>query len=161
MRMRFSPARHRRENGAALVVALIAILLLTALGLALTIQSMSELDIAGNETFANKAFYAADSGIQWGAAQIKANASFVGPTGGGVLTVPVNSPNMNAISVTVPRPALITFANCVGCGQGWYEMFYELTSQAALTNPNNNQDFARKVVIADVSVQPLQGNIGP
>jgi Tfp pilus assembly protein PilX len=54
----------RNERGAALIVSLMAMLLLSALGLALVMTTMTETKIAGNYTASQEAMYAADAGIE-------------------------------------------------------------------------------------------------
>ena len=53
----------KNERGAALVVSLMAMLLLSALGLALVMTTMTETKIAGNYTASQEAMYAADAAI--------------------------------------------------------------------------------------------------
>lgn len=53
-----------RERGAALVVALMATLLLSALGLALVMTTTTETKITGNYTYSQEAMYAADAAIE-------------------------------------------------------------------------------------------------
>ena len=52
------------ERGAALVVALMATMLLSALGLALILTTTTETKITGNYTYAQEALYAADAAIE-------------------------------------------------------------------------------------------------
>ncbi len=52
------------ERGAALIVALMALMLLTALGLALVLTTSTETMIAGNYSTAQEALYSADAGIE-------------------------------------------------------------------------------------------------
>ena len=52
------------ERGAALVVALMATMLLSALGLALVMTTTTETKITGNYTYAQEAMYAADAAIE-------------------------------------------------------------------------------------------------
>lgn len=54
----------RDDRGAALVTALMAMLLLSALGLALVLTTNTESQIAGNFRGAEEALYAADAGIE-------------------------------------------------------------------------------------------------
>jgi hypothetical protein len=54
----------KNERGAALVVSLMAMLLLSALGLALVMTTMTETKIAGNFTVGQEAMYAADAAIE-------------------------------------------------------------------------------------------------
>jgi len=53
-----------RERGAALVVALMATMLLSALGLALILTTTTETKITGNYTYMQEALYAADGAIE-------------------------------------------------------------------------------------------------
>src|SRR6187402_2072513 len=52
------------ERGAALVVALMATMLLSALGLALILTTTTETKITGNYTYSQEALYAADAAIE-------------------------------------------------------------------------------------------------
>ena len=54
----------RNERGAALIVSLMAMLLLSALGLALVMTTMTETKIAGNYTASQEAMYVADAAIE-------------------------------------------------------------------------------------------------
>src|SRR5688572_22944355 len=61
-----SPALHpiRNERGISLIVALMSMMLLTALGLGLVMTTMSETMIAGNYRDSAEALYAADAGVE-------------------------------------------------------------------------------------------------
>src|SRR5215510_7228189 len=52
------------EQGIALVIALLCMLLLTALGMALTMTTITEKRIAGNYRFGVETVYAADAGVE-------------------------------------------------------------------------------------------------
>jgi hypothetical protein len=54
----------RNERGIALIVALMSMMLLTALGLGLVMTTMSETMIAGNYRDSAEALYAADAGVE-------------------------------------------------------------------------------------------------
>jgi len=54
----------RNQNGVALLVALMMLLVLTFIGLSAVSMSYYETKIAGNERVYNNAFYAADGGIE-------------------------------------------------------------------------------------------------
>jgi hypothetical protein len=56
--------RHAGDRGAALITALMAMLLLTALGLALVLSTTTEMMIAGNYRNGQEALYAAEAGIE-------------------------------------------------------------------------------------------------
>jgi len=53
-----------KESGAALVLALVMIVILTLIGLASTYTSTFEMKLSGNKRGSTDAFYAADSGVQ-------------------------------------------------------------------------------------------------
>jgi Tfp pilus assembly protein PilX len=61
---RFLRVRAGREDGVALIVALLAIVLMTALGMALMLNSQTETMISANYRDATEAEYAADAGIE-------------------------------------------------------------------------------------------------
>jgi hypothetical protein len=52
-----------RESGSAYVVTLLALVVLTILGLSLTLITQSELQLGTNERIVQRVFYAADAGI--------------------------------------------------------------------------------------------------
>ncbi len=54
----------RNESGAALVVALIMIIVLTLIGLAASFTSIFEISLSGNKRGSTDAFFAADTGVQ-------------------------------------------------------------------------------------------------
>jgi type IV pilus assembly protein PilX len=54
----------KNQSGAALVIALIMLIVLTLIGLASTFTSTFEMKLSGNKRGSTNAFYAADSGIQ-------------------------------------------------------------------------------------------------
>src|SRR4051812_41072961 len=54
----------RREDGVALMVAMMAMLLMSALGTALVLTTSSETAIASNFRHASEAFYAADAALE-------------------------------------------------------------------------------------------------
>jgi len=68
----FPPAgdRRRGERGAALVVAILVLAILTVIGIALMLITSTESRIAANEWSVNRAFYASDSGIRWATVQL-------------------------------------------------------------------------------------------
>ncbi len=53
----------RHQGGSAYLIALLALVVLTILGLALALVTQSEMQVGANERMINRVFYAADSGI--------------------------------------------------------------------------------------------------
>src|SRR6478672_10278166 len=80
----------RRERGAALVIAILVLAILTVIGIALMLVTSTESRIAANEWSVNRAFYASDSGIRWGTVEMNdpqgflTRAEFVGHPFGSV-----------------------------------------------------------------------------
>ncbi len=77
----------RGERGAALVIAILVLAILTVIGIALMLVTSTESRIAANEWSINRAFYASDSGIRWTTVQLVdplnflSRAEFGGPPG--------------------------------------------------------------------------------
>jgi len=63
---RFKIVGLQSQQGAALVIAVMILLILTVLGIYAVTTSVLETKIAGNERFLKDAFYAADGGIDYG-----------------------------------------------------------------------------------------------
>lgn len=58
------------ERGAALVIAILVLAILTVIGIALMLITSTETRIAANEWSVNRGFYASDAGVRWGAIQM-------------------------------------------------------------------------------------------
>src|SRR5258708_1509043 len=67
----------RGERGAALVIAILVLAILTVIGIALMLITSTESRIAANEWSLNRAFYASDSGIRWGSVQLTNPGTFL------------------------------------------------------------------------------------
>lgn len=72
--MRF---RNSREEGAALVVAILVLAILTVIGIALMLITSTESKIAANEWSVNRAFYSADAGLRWADVQMNDPTPFM------------------------------------------------------------------------------------
>jgi len=68
--MRRTPQSRKSERGAALVVAILVLAILTVIGIALMLITSTESRIAANEWSVNRAFYASDAGIRWATVQM-------------------------------------------------------------------------------------------
>jgi hypothetical protein len=62
--------QNRRERGAALVVAILVLAILTVIGIALMLITSTEARIAANEWSINRAFYSSDAGIRWAGVEL-------------------------------------------------------------------------------------------
>ena len=76
---RTSRARAARggERGAALVLAILVLSILTVIGIALMLVTSTESRIAANEWSVNRAFYASDAGIRWGTVEMSNPQDFL------------------------------------------------------------------------------------
>src|SRR5262249_39687301 len=112
--MREQSAR-RGEQGSSYVIALLALFVLTILGLALVVVTQNEVQIGANERTINRVFDAADSGLEVGAAQTLTSRDYAPMT----LTLPESHPGgpNNNIAEVVHVTALtpIAIARCNWC----------------------------------------------
>jgi PilX N-terminal len=67
----------RNERGAALVLAILVLSILTVIGIALMLITSTESRIAANEWSINRGFYAADAGVRWGTVQLNNPQAFM------------------------------------------------------------------------------------
>ena len=150
------------QRGSAMVLAMMGVCLITMLAIALATSTTMELKIAGSETIVNKAFYAADSGIEWGAARLRASPSFAEASGGGVFAVPAGVPNVSDVAVTLARPVFVAQAPVAGSQFGqWWEISYELASTAVIAKSSDKTEISRKTIVATVGVSPLPTTLEP
>lgn len=102
------PLRILRERGSAYVVSLLVLIVLTLLGLSLSLISSTEMQVGSNERTIQRVFYGADSGVGIGVAralvagdhnemQVTLNRVAYPGEGGGSPFAPPTTP-------TVPRP---------------------------------------------------------
>jgi PilX N-terminal len=68
---------NRRERGAALVVAILVLAILTVIGIALMLITSTEARIAANEWSVNRAFYSSDAGIRWAGVELNDPRAFL------------------------------------------------------------------------------------
>jgi len=166
----------RRERGAALVIAILVLAILTVIGIALMLVTSTESRIAANEWSLNRAFYASDSGIRWGSVQLSNFQDFLrrpefnDPFGTVFFQLPSHrSTALNLfgadltggdIAVRVQRPGLIGRRHAPGSNmnegeKAQYIYAYEVRSASS------DQAFAQysKALVADVEVGPLPARL--
>jgi hypothetical protein len=68
------------ERGSAYIVALLALVLLTILGLSLVLITQTEVQIGANERTVSRTFYAADAGLSVAGAQALAAGEYTSPS---------------------------------------------------------------------------------
>ena len=157
--MRARRGRARREEGFALFLAMLFLLVLTILGVSLMFVSSTEQLLSSNETKVSKIFYAASSGIDFAIAQLSVDYQYAG----GVMPVGISSHYSTSalpdIQVSVSRPIVVghgihpgdqieSHGTAYGTTQ-IVENFYDVTSTAQATSIQ-----AAKVIAAEVGVYP-------
>jgi hypothetical protein len=154
----------RGEEGFALFLAILLLLILTVIGIALLFTASTERSLSGNETKVSKVFYAACSGVDYATARLASDRDYVG----GQMPVGVSShyPGGAApdIQVTVTRPINVGFSVHFGDqydprgstygGNQFVENYYNLTSTA-----QGSAIQAAKMITADVGIYPQQQRI--
>jgi hypothetical protein len=152
------------EEGFALFLAILLLLILTVIGIALLFTASTERSLSGNETKVSKVFYAACSGVDYATARLASDRDYVG----GQMPVGVSShyPGGAApdIQVTVTRPINVGFSVHFGDqydprgstygGNQFVENYYNLTSTA-----QGGAIQAAKMITADVGIYPQQQRI--
>jgi type IV pilus assembly PilX-like protein len=97
----------RRENGAALFVAMLLLLIVTVMGIALLFTSTIEQTLSSTETKISKIFYAADSGVEYATEMLASRpdlAAFVMPVGVSSHYPGLAAPDMQ---VSISKPILM------------------------------------------------------
>ena len=165
------PTRLHSQSGSAYLVALLALVVLSIVGLALAFITQTEMQIGANEMTQQRAFYAADSGISRSMARTFANfncAPMLGPdftiadqdlstlmTGSGLreevavtAAVPINDP---------PCP-LCSINNAGGTEekgkQDYYEVHHVVTADAERRVGTDPQPMAQRTVGSFFALQP-------
>jgi PilX N-terminal len=169
------------ERGAALVVAILVLAILTVIGIALMLITSTETRIAANEWSVNRAFYSSDAGVRWGTAQMNSDlAGFLQRPEFGTKAAPNFMGNVlfkmpshrfvtgtgffgtDDIEVRVSTPGRISRRHCFGCfsnapGDKSQWMYgFEVRS-----NGSQNDAFLQysKALVADVEAGPLPGTL--
>jgi hypothetical protein len=147
----------------ALFVALLLLLVVTVLGIALMLTASFENTLIGTETRISKIFYAADSGIEYGAAMLNSQIDYPGnpasnPMPVGVSSYYPGSPTTDMV-VTIEPPVLLGYSILPGEqlqseGKGYgssqvVENLYALTSSSRSTKIE-----ASKTIDAEVGIYP-------
>jgi len=179
----FSPPGHLRrsgERGAALVLAILVLAILTVIGIALMLITSTESRIAANEWSMNRAFYSTDAGIRWAQVGMLNPKSFLKRpefTASAFGTVLFQLPSWRhggaffsaatqatEIQVKVMTPSLIGRRDVPGASITFNDpnalkmWTYEVRSNGS-QNTNNLQ--YGKALVADVDLGPLPAGVPP
>jgi hypothetical protein len=171
--------RHESERGAALIVAILVLAILTVIGIALMLITSTEARIAANEWSINRAFYSADAGIRWAAGQLlpdprpflerpefgsKAAPVFQGTT---LFRLPSHRfqqgfgfVGTDDIEVRVSTPGRLGRRKCMGCDSrepnGQFAWMLEVRSTGGQSDAFLQYS---KALVADVDIGPLPSRL--
>jgi hypothetical protein len=169
------------ERGAALVVAILVLAILTVIGIALMLITSTETRIAANEWSINRGFYASDAGVRWGTAEMNTDLqTFLNRSEFGTKAAPTFAGNVlfrmpshrfattlgfvgnDDIEVRVSTPGRLYRRLCFGCqanapGERAQFMWgFELRSTGS--QDDNFLQYS-KALVADVEAGPLPGRL--
>ncbi len=155
--------RQRSEEGAALILAIVSISVLTVLGLALVSVTAMETKLAAAEGHNNKAFYSGDAGIQWAAGGMTAPGRFLTKPeftdpGYTLFRLPdhtlTEDPADLHITVRIDEPALLGRRFFAGSSLNVQRKQYMYDYQI-LSRSRNSFLSTDRVIQADIEVGPL------
>ncbi|HYX19450.1 MAG TPA: pilus assembly PilX N-terminal domain-containing protein [Thermoanaerobaculia bacterium] len=181
MKSKSLAAKREKERGAALVVAILVLAILTVIGIALMLITSTETRIAANEWSVNRGFYSSDAGVRWGTTQLNvALPTFLQRPEFGTKAAPLFDGSVlflmpshrfvtgtgffgtDDIQVRVTTPGRISRRLCFGCkgnapgDEAQYYYGFELRATGA-----QNDAFLQysKALVADVEAGPLPGRL--
>jgi hypothetical protein len=144
----------------ALFVALLLLLVVTVMGIALMLTASFEQTLIGTESRISRIFYAADSGVEYGAAMLNSTLNYQGsnPMPVGVSSFYPGTPTADMV-VTIAPPVLLGYSIIPGEqiqseGKGYgssqvVENLYSFTSSARSTKIE-----ASKTIDAEIGIYP-------
>lgn len=164
-------AARRRQQGSAYIIALLALVVLTILGLSLSVVTQSELVIGANERVEKRTFYAADSGIDLSLARALVNGDYeaadVEVTDAGSKLISDGSVRTSATFTISMSPLFpVAYPPCNLCeinNRGNYAndrsfsaADFAVTSQAVRRHSSVGGPLAQKTISSMLQVQPMQ-----
>jgi hypothetical protein len=163
-----NPLSHRAsEAGSAYLVAILALVVLTIVGLALALITQTEMQIGSNERSVERAFYAADSGIALATAKTLVTRrpawaelyKLQEPTGTGV-------PLEHLVEVSPFHPINYGFSNLTSINgeaetgsKVFYRVVHAVTSTAVRRFPGSEVPLAERQVTAMISFDPWEESV--
>ena len=178
--VRRAPAGGRSERGAALVIAILVLAILTVIGIALMLVTSTESRIAANEWGVNRAFYASDAGIRWGSVQMTDPQPFMlrsefqaSPFGTVFFELPSHRHGLGGffsgdtgnagkdIAVRIQTPSLLGRRPAPGGRMNEGDERAQFIYAYELRSTSVDQAYAQysKALVADVEVGPLPGRL--
>ncbi len=165
MKMKAIPRKRKqlkREEGSAYIVALLALLVLSIVGLALALITQTEEQAGSNERSINRVFYSADSGISAATARAIVDEQY------GAYTYDLTEPGTALLvkdKISLSPFYLILDAPCNLCqinNSGTYRAHvyrqadYAITTTASRMLGSSGAIGAQKTVAAIVEIQPRE-----
>ncbi|HEV7668095.1 MAG TPA: PilX N-terminal domain-containing pilus assembly protein [Thermoanaerobaculia bacterium] len=150
------------EQGSAYIVALLLLLLLTVIGLSLSLVTQNELQIGANEKMINRVFYAADSAIMESTSRALILGEF---QAGSSFTSDLGSPANLGIQVQRNSYTRLNSPYCALCeinqqpGEEPYRAityFVDVTASRTGTAGGSTVAMAEKRLNAMVDIQPYK-----
>lgn len=144
--------RHREnEQGMAVVIALLVVLIVAAIGSGLLTTALTDLDISFNETNSAIAFYAAESGLQQVIVDVTADDTWLSSILTGSMGVANPFPttvtiNGQVVNVTVdgngdPVPGYYPLGGATAIGEGSYTLSVFFPPTLSPANGSGSQQF--------------------
>ena len=151
------------EQGSAYIVALLLLLLLTVIGLSLSLVTQNELQIGANEKLINRVFYAADSAIM----ESTSRALILGEFQAGSSFTPDSGPSTANLGIEVQRNSYTRLNSpyCALCevnqqpGEEPYRditYFVDVTARRTGTAGASTVALAEKQLTAMLDIQPYK-----
>jgi len=151
-----------RERGSAYLVTLFALIVLTMVGLSVSLITQSEMQIGANERVSNRVFYAADTGVSLATARALVSADYTSQTY--VLQDPMPRSTVameHSIAISPFYPLLNSPCNLCqinNAGQYGAKVLYKtnhgVTSQATRQGGASDTPIAFRSVSTMIEVQP-------
>lgn len=162
-----SQSRRTSQEGSAYIVSLLVLLVVSIVGLSLSLITQTEMQVGANERIVQRVFYATDAGIAAATARSLVTADYSGQT----FTVPdVDTAPLFQLRQQVDvSPFLpILTAPCNLCeinnvGQYGTKQYYKITHLVAVVGQRMGagatEPLAEKVISAMVDVQPTEASV--
>lgn len=150
------------ETGSAYVVSLLALVLLTIIGLSLTLVTQTEMQIGANEGTVNRVFYAAESGISEATARALTNADYASqvlilaePYGNPLIT-PQHRIDASAFLPILDSPCNLCEINNTGSysDRAFRKVNHAIAVRASRLAGAQNHPLGEKSISSMVEVQP-------
>ena len=160
--------QRRGEAGSAYIIALLVLVVLTIIGLALTLVTQTEVQIGANERTVNRTFYAADSGIAVAVAKVLVSGDYTGANFSlnttlqdtGTAKFDGTTTFSDEVTTTPMLPILFSPCNLCQVNQksDYYSITHTVASDAARTGAtsSNTSPLADKKLSVMVSLMPWQ-----